>query len=218
MTTEPNEKEEPLISAKAALERLREGNGRWVTDARVASASTTAARRREMVAGQEPFAVVLGCADSRVPPEFIFDQGAGDLFVVRVAGNVAGPAEIGSIEFAVQKLGARLIVVLGHSLCGAVVATLDAPGEAAEGGSPYLASIMDRIRPAVAEVLATVPPGDRDTLVERAVRANTRMAADCLRLESQVLARQIKGDGLLVVGAGYDLETGIVDFFDGLPE
>lgn len=208
-----------MIPAAEALERLREGNRRFVADARRRSTLPTRTRRSELAAGQEPFAVVLGCADSRVPAEIVFDQGLGDLFVVRVAGNVVAPSLMGSVEFAAERFGTRLVVVLGHSGCGAVLATLEELEQPGESRSPNLRSIVDRIRPAVEPLLGPErPAGDRDALVGRAVRANVRASAEHLRHGSEILERLIERDGLLVVGAEYSLETGAVDFFDGVPE
>lgn len=211
-----------MIPSTEALERLREGNRRHVADVRRRSTLPTRTRRSELVRGQEPFAVVLGCADSRVPPELVFDQTLGDLFVVRVAGNVTPPSVVGSVEFAVDLLGTRLVVVLGHSGCGAVQATLDAIEGPAADLSPGLRSLVEGIRPAVEPLLEAGDPGaepeaDRAALVERAVRANVRASAEHLRRGSEILARRIEEDGLRVVGAEYSLETGAVDLFDAPP-
>lgn len=175
-------------------------------------------RREAVAAGQEPFAVILGCSDSRVPAEIVFDQGLGDLFVIRVAGNIVAPSLVGSVEFAAETFRTRLVVVLGHSSCGAVQATVEALERPAEGGSPNLRSIVDRIRPAVEPLFETELRHDRDALVRRAVRANVRASADHLRHGSELLERLIARDGLLVVGAEYSLDTGVVEFFDGVPE
>lgn len=207
-----------MISAREALERLREGNRRFVTDVQGRSTLTGQTRRSELVAGQEPFAIILGCSDSRVPAEIIFDQGLGDLFVIRVAGNIVAPSLVGSIEYAAAQFGTRLVVVLGHSMCGAVLATLEEIERPTESRSPNLRSIVDRIRPAVETLLETEIRQNRDVLVRHAVRANIRASANHLRHGSQILEQLIQKDGLLVVGAEYPLETGIVDFFDGLPE
>jgi carbonic anhydrase len=174
-------------------------------------------RRAELVAGQQPFAIVLGCSDSRVPAEIVFDQSLGDLFVIRVAGNIVAPSQIGSVEFAAEQYGTRLVVVLGHSRCGAVLATLEDIRRPSKAQSRNLRSIVDRIRPAV-EGLAIDRGEDDDALVREAVRANVRVAASQLRHGSEVLERLIERDGLLVVGAEYSLETGMVDVFDGVPE
>jgi carbonic anhydrase len=203
-----------MISARAALERLREGNARFAAD--VSRRVTTRRKRRQLAAGQEPFAIVLGCSDSRVPAELVFDQGLGDLFVIRVAGNIVAPSQIGSVEFAAERFGTRLVVVLGHSSCGAVLATLEQLQRPSEEQSPGLRSIVDRIRPAVAGLLAT-DHGSREALVREAVRANIALAAQQLRHGSDILEQLIGSEGLLVVGAEYSLETGVVAFFDGIP-
>jgi len=168
--------------------------------------------------GQEPFAIILGCSDSRVPAEIVFDQGLGDLFVIRVAGNIVAPSQIGSVEFAAERFGTRLVVVLGHSLCGAVLATLEELRRPTGNHSRNLRSIVDRIRPSVEALLATELGHDPNALVRNAVRANVRVSANHLRHGSEVLEQLIQRDRLLVVGAEYSLETGDVEFFDGLPE
>lgn len=207
-----------MISAPAALECLREGNRRFVWERGGRDRLTSQVRRNELVDGQEPLAIILGCADSRVPAELIFDQGLGDLFVIRVAGNIVAPSQVGSIEFAAERFGTRLVVVLGHSMCGAVQATLEELERPSEHRSPNLHSIVDRIRPAVEALLATAPRQSASTLMRHAVRANIRASANHLRRGSRILERLIQGGELLVVGAEYSLATGVVDFFDGLPE
>ena len=206
-----------MISAQEALERLREGNHRFVTDVRRRDTLTGQTRRRELAAGQEPFAIILGCSDSRVPAEIVFDQGLGDLFVIRVAGNIVAPSQVGSVEFAAERFGTRLVVVLGHTECGAILATLEELGRPSEGQSRNLRSIVDRIRPSVEALLVAEFRDQADALVRKAVRANIRVSADHLRHGSEVLEQSIQKDGLLVVGAEYSLNTGVVDFFDGVP-
>ncbi len=206
-----------MIPAREALERLQEGNRRFVSDIRDPDAPTSHARRNELAAGQEPFAIILGCSDSRVPAEIVFDQGLGDLFVIRVAGNIVAPSQIGSVEFAAERFDTRLVVVLGHSQCGAVLATLEELRRPRENQSPNLRSIVDRVRPSVEGLLATEFGHDPDDLLNRAVRSNVRASANQLRHGSEVLEQLIQRDRLLVVGAEYSLETGIVEFFDGVP-
>ena len=150
-------------------------------------------------------------------PEIIFDQGLGDLFVIRVAGNIVAPSQVGSVEFAAAQFGTRLVVVLGHSRCGAILATLDELRRASSNDSWNLRSIVDRIRPSVEALLATELRHDPEALVRDAVRANVRVSADQLRHGSELLERMIERDGMVVVGAEYSLETGEVDFFDGVP-
>lgn len=205
-----------MISALEALERLREGNRRFVSDIE-GQDSDARKHRSDLVMGQEPFAIVLGCSDSRVPAELVFDQGLGDLFVIRVAGNVVAPSQVGSVEFAAERFGTRLVVVMGHSMCGAVQATLEELERPSESRSPNLRSIVDRIWPSVQGLLGTELRHDHDALLENAIRANIRASADHLRHGSQILEQMIQKDGLLVVGAEYSLETGVVDFFDGIP-
>jgi carbonic anhydrase len=205
------------LAAHEALERLREGNRRFASDTRSVESLSSLTRRAELVAGQQPHAIVLGCSDSRVPAEIVFDQGLGELFVIRVAGNVVAPSQIGSVEFAAEQFGTRLVVVLGHSQCGAVLATLRELRRRDETQSRNLRSIVDRIRPSVEALLATDLGKDLDALTREAVRANVRASADQLRHGSEVLERLIAHDGLLVVGAEYSLESGLVDVFDGIP-
>jgi carbonic anhydrase len=205
-----------MIEALAALDALRAGNSRFVSEL-TAEGSTRPARRRELPAGQEPCAIILGCSDARVPAEIVFDQGLGDLFVIRVAGNIVAPSQVGSVEFAAEAFGTRLVVVLGHSNCGAVHATLQQLARPWREQSRNLSSIVNRIRPAVEGLLERGADPDPRRLEQQAVRANIRMSADHLRHGSQVLEQLIETDGLVVVGAEYSLETGVVDFFDGVP-
>lgn len=206
-----------MIPAPEAIERLREGNRRFVAGAGGRAARRAEERRSELAAGQEPFAIVLGCSDSRVPAEIVFDQGLGDLFVIRVAGNIVAPSQVGSIEFAAERFGTRLVVVLGHSQCGAVLATLEELERPTASRSANLFSIVDRIRPAVETLLETELRRDPEALARQAVRANIRASADHLRHGSPILEQLIAEDGLLVVAAEYSLETGVVEFLDGLP-
>jgi carbonic anhydrase len=207
-----------MISAQEALERLRAGNRRFASGARSSDILPSEARRNELAAGQEPFAIILGCSDSRVPAEIVFDQGLGDLFVIRVAGNIVAASQIGSVEFAAERFGTPLVVVLGHSRCGAVLATLEELMRPREKQSRNLRSIVDRIRPSVEALLATDLRHDSDALVRHAIRSNVRVSANHLRHGSEVLEPRIQGGNLVVVGAEYSLETGVVDFFEGVPE
>jgi carbonic anhydrase len=200
-----------VTPALTALAALRDGNRRFVASLR--NAAEARPRPRELPAGQEPLAIILGCSDARVPAEIVFDQGLGDLFVIRVAGNIVAPSQIGSVEFAAAAFGTRLVVVLGHSNCGAVHATLEQLRRPSQDQSPNLRSIVNRIRPAVAGLIEH-DGADRDALVRAAVRANIRMSVDHLRHGSEVLEQAIEREGLLVVGAEYSLESGAVDFFD----
>jgi carbonic anhydrase len=207
-----------MISARESLARLRDGNRRFAADVRSHEALPSRARRIELAAGQEPFAVILGCSDSRVPVEIVFDQGLGDLFVIRVAGNIVAPSLIGSVEFATEQFGTRLVVVLGHSNCGAVEATLNQLQRPRENQSRNLRAIVDLVRPSVENLLATELRHDRPALVHEAVRANIRASVMHLRHGSQIIESLIQDDGLMIVGAEYSLDTGEVDFFDGVPE
>lgn len=203
-----------MISAFEALERLKAGNRRFVEDTADRVAVSSASRRNQLVAGQAPFAIILGCSDSRVPAEIVFDQGLGDLFVIRVAGNIVSPSQVGSIEFAAERFGTRLVVVLGHSACGAVQATVEELERPSESRSPNLHAIVDRIRPSVETLLETELAGDREALIRHAVRANIRLSVAHLKHGSRILEDLVDNDGLRVIGAEYDLETGAVEFFD----
>jgi len=185
---------------------------------RASEAFVSHTRRVELASGQQPFAIILGCSDSRVPSEIVFDQGLGDLFVIRVAGNIVAPSQVGSVEFAAARYSTRLVVVLGHSQCGAILATLEELRAPTTNQSRNLQSIVDRVRPSVEAVFAGNVGPDSDALVQQAVRANIRASVDHLRHGSRVLEELIQDQGLLVVGAEYALETGVVDFFDLAPE
>ena len=194
-----------MIPASEALQRLRDGNYRFANGEENNRQSINQARRAELVDGQSPFAVIVACSDSRVPVELLFDQGLGDLFVIRVAGNIVAPSQIGSVEFAAEQLGTKLVVVLGHSNCGAVEATLKELSKQQETRSPNLQSIVNRIRPAV-ELL------DHPSL-HTAVVANVRNSVERLRGRSKLLKTLIESGELTVVGAEYSIESGVVDFF-----
>jgi carbonic anhydrase len=206
-----------MITATEALARLREGNRRFVAGVRGDESLASPARRNELAAGQEPFAIILGCSDSRVPAELVFDQGLGDLFVIRVAGNIVASSQIGSVEFAAERFGTPLVVVLGHSRCGAILATLEELRRPRERQSRNLRSIVGFIRPSVEALLATPLAEDAEALVRESVRANVRVSASHLRDGSELLEELVRRGDLLVVGAEYSLETGVVEFFDGLP-
>jgi carbonic anhydrase len=205
-----------MITAIDALVRLRKGNLRFV-DGQSSAALSSSARREALIAGQEPFAIILGCSDSRVPAELVFDQSFGDLFVIRVAGNIVAPSQVGSVEFAASRFGTRLVVVMGHTQCGAISATLEELQGGATNQSRNLRSIVDRVRPSVETLLSGRPQQSTDDLVREAVRANVRASVNHLRHGSELLEKLIQETGLLVVGAEYSLETGIVDFFDNVP-
>ena len=201
-----------MIPAKEGVERLRTGNARFVSNVRSLETMLSFARRAELASGQHPPAIIVGCSDSRVPAEFVFDQGFGDLFVIRVAGNIVAPSQIGSVEFAASQFGTRLVVVLGHSLCGAITATLDDLRGTTTNNSRNVRSIVDRVMPAVKRALADGPHSDAESLVHNAVLANVRASVEQLSHGSELLEDLILRDGLLIVGASYSLETGIVTF------
>ena len=207
-----------MTTALEALARLREGNRRFVDGKGGSHQFLNESRRNELVAGQKPFAIILGCSDSRVPAELVFDQGLGDLFVIRIAGNIVAPSQIGSVEFAAAQFGTPLVVVLGHSRCGAIAATLEEVMRPVKNQSRHIHSIVERIRPSVEPLVATELRNDPQALVSHAVRANVRASANHLRHGSEILEQMIQDSQLLIVGAEYSLETGVVDFFDGVPE
>jgi len=205
-----------MTTAKEALARLREGNRRFVSgnpehQSRLVGATAIVAK------DQAPFAIILGCSDARVPAEIVFDQGFGDLFVIRVAGNVVAPSQIGSVEFAASQFGTRLVVVLGHSDCGAVRATLEELQRPMENQSRNLRSIVDRVRPSVEGLLNTDLKDNVDLLVQYAVRANVGVSVSHLRHGSEILEKLTNAHGLMIVGAEYSLDTGEVEFFDSTP-
>ncbi len=193
----------PNVAPEAALELLLAGNKRFVAG-RPIFPDQSPSRRRELADGQKPFAIVLTCADSRVAPELYFDQGLGDIFVLRNAGNILNDHTIGSIEYAVEHLGSSLIVVIGHAKCGAVAAAVrggHAPG--------HIGSIVEMIQPAVKE--SADMPGDK---VDNAVRANARLVASALAASDPILHEAVKANRLKVVPARYDLATGKVEILE----
>ncbi len=198
-------------AAAQALTRLIEGNRRFVAGQRGDSGAVDSARRDGLVAGQNPFAVILGCSDSRVPAEIVFDQGLGDLFVIRIAGNIVAPSQIGSIEFAAGQFGTPLVVVLGHTQCGAVGATVEQVARPVEQQSPNLHAIVERIRPSVEPLMGR---HEGDELMQAAVRANIRASVQALRHGSEILERLVQDGSLSIVGAEYSLETGVVEVLD----
>jgi carbonic anhydrase len=202
-----------MIPAREALQRLRDGNLRFAASVR-GDPTASPPRRPELTTEQQPFAIILGCSDSRVPAEIVFDQGLGDLFVIRVAGNIVAPSQVGSVEFGVARFDTRLVVVLGHSQCGAIAATLDVLRRPGENHSRNLRAIVDRVRPSVESLMATELRHNEPALVREAVRANIRVSVNHLRHGSELLEQAIQSDALMVVGAEYAIETGVVDFFD----
>jgi carbonic anhydrase len=207
-----------MMSASQALARLLAGNRRFVASIAGTGPALSQTHRPALADGQQPFAIILGCSDSRVPAELIFGQGFGDLFVIRVAGNIVAPSQVGSVEFAAARFGTRLVVVLGHTECGAVTATIEELRQPAPNQSPGLRAIVDRIRPAVEPSLATPLREQPEALVTHAVRANIQAAADQLRHGSPILEHLAAREGLLILGAEYCLRTGVVEFVDGVPE
>jgi len=204
-----------MITAQQALDRLQEGNA-YYTNNQLATIEIGEQERRELVKEQKPFAIILGCSDSRVPAELVFNQGVGDLFVIRVAGNIVAPSQIGSIEFAAATFGTQLVVVMGHSHCGAVSATLSELRQPSEQRSPNLHSIVSRISPAVAGLLEAGAIASEEDLLSQAVKANIRASVDNLLHGSEILENLVSEKKLHIVGAEYCLETGVVTFFKGL--
>ena len=202
-----------MLTAQEALIQLQEGNQRFVEGKSTRNTNYTQ-RRNELVDGQTPFAIILGCSDSRVPTEIVFDQGLGDLFVIRIAGNIAAPSQIGSIEFAVETFQIPLVVVLGHTVCGAVAATLNQIRQPQASRTQHLRSIVECIRPAVEPLSETRANLAYEHLLERAIRSNVRMSVNQLRHESSFLEEMYDSGSLWIVGAEYSLESGEVDFFE----
>jgi carbonic anhydrase len=204
-----------MLTAREALERLKLGNERFATNVRSLDALLSHARRPELANAQNPFAIILGCSDARVPAEVVFVQGLGDLFVIRVAGNIVAPSQVGSVEFAAARFGTRLVVVMGHTRCGAIQATVDSVRDPAlDAASRNIASIVDRVRPSVLSVATPELREQPEEWIRRATRANVRVSVDHLRHGSAVLEELILRDGLRVVGAEYSLDSGRVEFFD----
>ena len=204
-------------AARDALARLREGNQRFVASIQSGQPLLGPTKSIELGQPQNPVAIILGCSDARVPAELVFDQGLGDLFVIRVAGNVVAPSQVGSVEFAASRFSTPLVVVLGHSGCGAIVATIEALQQpSGSGSSRNLHSIVNRVKPSVEGLLATDLRHDMHQLVHHAVRANVRASVNQLRHGSELLEQLIQQGSLAVVGAEYSLETGAVEFLDEL--
>lgn len=201
-----------MISADEALEKLKEGNRKFVAGEITIDLSLS--QRAELAKDQEPFAIILGCSDSRVPAELVFNQGLGDLFVIRVAGNIVAPSQIGSVEFAAEQFGTPLVVVLGHSQCGAIKATVESLMSPDQRPAGSLMSIVKRVAPSVEILMQTYLRDDMERLTKYAVRANVLASVNQLRHGSEVLEQLIAKNGLRVVGAEYSLETGEVDFFE----
>jgi carbonic anhydrase len=203
-----------MITASQALESLKSGNLRYVDGKTQYSELVNTKRRTSLIEGQKPRVIILGCSDSRVPAEIIFDHGLGDLFVIRVAGNIVAPSQVGSIEFAVESYGTPLVVVLGHSHCGAIEATLNALKHPETVRTPNLNSIVSRIKPSVETLFETELSNKPEELAKFAVRANIRASVSHIRSSSPFLEQRVKSQQLQVVGAHYSLETGVVDFLE----
>ena len=203
-----------MITAAKALERLKAGNRRFISGESGRNLDFEHARRLELTRDQAPFAILLGCSDSRVPLELVFDQGLGDLFVIRVAGNIAARTQLGSIEFAAEQFGTPLLVVLGHSGCGAVAAAVDDVLEPGKAHSPNLSKVVGLVRPAVESMHMGDPDLGRENLLCEAVGANVRAVVGRIGQDSAVLEKRIRDGRLRVVGAEYSLHTGAVEFFD----
>ena len=203
-----------MLTAKEALERLKVGNARFVKGEATSQNHLSHQERAALAGSQNPFAIVLGCSDSRVPAEMVFDQGLGDLFVIRVAGNIVAPSQVGSVEFAAERYDCAVVVVLGHSHCGAIQATIDTLMHPEQPPSSNLMSIVNRVRPSVEILMQTELKDDLKKLSAHAVRSNVFASVNQLRHGSAVLENLIEQGQLKVVGAEYSLETGEVFFFD----
>jgi carbonic anhydrase len=206
-------KKKIIITAPKALARLRQGNKRFVKNRSSGISSVHRDARKLMLKPRGPFAIILSCSDSRAPSEILFDQGLGDLFIIRVAGNIVAPSLIGSVEFAAATMDARLVVVMGHTKCGAIQATYDA----IEGKKPItenIHDIVDRIQPQIYRLVAKKGANKREEILREAVRANVLASVDRLRHGSRFLEDMVRDSELMIVGAEYDIDTGVVDFFD----
>jgi carbonic anhydrase len=208
-----HESEVTMITASEAIKRLKDGNQRFMSGVRSTETFVKQLKSAEFSEGQAPFAIILGCSDSRVPAEIVFDQGLGDLFVIRVAGNIVAPSQVGSVEFAAERFGTPLVVVLGHSQCGAVRATLDVLEKPTQDKSSNVLSIVNRIRPAVEPLFETELRHDHEKLLEASIHANILAATNHLMHGSQMLERLVQQGRLRIVGAEYSVETGEVIFF-----
>lgn len=205
-----------MTPALEALKRLQEGNSRFVACVAKGDALHSQTHPVELTQVQDPVAIVLGCSDARVPSEIVFDQGLGDLFVIRVAGNIVAPSQIGSVEYAASVFGTQLVVVMGHTKCGAIQASIDELLQSAENQSRNLRSIVDRVRPSVEALLHTELRNDIPVLARQAMRANVRASVAHLRSGSAILEELAQQGKLKIVGAEYSVETGVVDFFEGV--
>lgn len=203
-----------METAKQALERLKAGNRDFALRMTGGGSFVSQKQEKELPQIQDPFAIILSCSDARAPAEIVFNQGLGDLFVIRVAGNIVAPSQVGSVEYAAALFNARLVVVMGHTHCGAILATLDELQQPTANQSPNLRSIVDRVRPSVEVLLKTDLRNDKEALVRAAVQANVSASVNHLRHGSALLETIIQKEALAVVGAVYSLETGVVDFFD----
>jgi len=205
-----------MIQAEEALARLKQGNERFVAGVRSVETIIKQNNRADLVNCQDPFAIILGCSDSRVPAELVFDQGLGDLFVIRVAGNIVAPSQVGSIEFAVEQFGTPLVVVLGHTMCGAITAAISEAEKPIKGQSENVLSIVNRIRPHVEPLLLTDLKNKPEELLSASIRANILASTNSLRHGSQLLEKYLQSGKLKIIGAEYCLETGEVEFFDDI--
>jgi carbonic anhydrase len=194
------------IGADEALKKLMDGNASYVSNRLTLQSSSGAETRRALAKGQQPYAIILSCSDSRVPPEIIFDKGLGEIFVVRVAGNVPDPIIIGSVEYAVEHLGSPLIMVLGHGRCGAVQAAVEA-GHEQQGN---IGAIINKILPAVRQAEKKTGSADKSRLVETAVEMNAQLTAKALTEQSSLIRSLVDSGKLKIVAAKYDLDDGTV--------
>jgi len=205
-----------MTLAADTVERLKTGNREFIDNIKNSETLVRHARPAELVQDQAPIAIILGCSDARVPAEIVFNQGLGDLFVIRVAGNIVSPSQIGSVEFAAAKFGTPLVVVLGHTQCGAVTTTLEELQQPTENQSRNLQAIVDRVRPSVEPLLQTDLRHDHKALIREAVRANVVRSVRQLRRGSEILENLIREDSLTIVGAEYAIETGEVTFLEDI--
>lgn len=202
------------MTPKDALRELHAGNKRFVAHLHNETPTDNHNRQHELIINQRPIAIIVGCSDARVPPELIFDQGMGDLFVIRVAGNIITPAQLESIEFAALAFGPRLVVVLGHTCCGAVQATVNALIDPSTNPDGMYPTVVEHVRPS-AQAAIDAGGASTDEIVDHATHHNVRRSIETITTKSRALKKLMLVEGMLVVGAKYRIEDGAVEFLEG---
>ena len=198
-----------MLSAEKSLERLKEGNRRFVSGEITGLATFGPKDREQLVIGQQPFAIILGCSDSRVPIELLFDQGFGDLFVIRIAGNIVARSQLGSVEYAIQELGVKLVVVMGHAHCGAVSAAITASSDGVVPNAEHLNYVVEKIKPSL-----LVDGDNQEITLDNSIRSNTRRSVQCLKSESAIIKKHAEKNDICILPAHFSINTGEVEFLD----